>query len=156
MSKEILTRITIPAEPGKVWAALADFASYAAWNPFIDRIEGRCEVGALLRITLRKPSGKRYTFMATVTACEPQRLLMWQGTLAGMPWLFNGVHSFELRPLPGGSTELVHKEAFAGFLSSPVLASIRGDTERGFEAMNLALRDRVETTLGMEGGQQHA
>lgn len=155
MTKEILTQITIPAEPRKVWTALADFGSYAAWNPFIHRIEGRCEVGELLRITLRKPSGKLYAFMAILMACEPQRLLQWKGTLAGMPWLFNGVHSFELRPVSGGSTELVHKEAFAGLLSSPVLASIRGDTERGFEAMNLALRGRVETTLAMEGGQHH-
>lgn len=156
MTKEILTRITIPAEPRQVWAALADFASYPTWNPFIVRIEGRCELGARLRIALRQPSGKLYTFMPTVTACEPQRLLQWKGALAGMPWLFNGVHSFELRPVPGGSTELVHQEAFAGFLSSPVLASIRGDTERGFEAMNLALRGRVQASMAMAGGQHHA
>lgn len=156
MTKEILTRIAIPAQPGDVWTTLTDFAAYASWNPFIQRIEGRCEVGAPLRVTLRKPSGKLYTFTATVIACEPGRLLQWEGTLAGMPWLFSGVHSFELQAAPNGTTELVHKENFSGMLSSPVLAGIRADTERGFAAMNLALSGQVRTAALAESGPQHA
>jgi hypothetical protein len=92
MTKQITTKIIISAKQREVWTVLTDFDSYPAWNPFIYRIEGRCEVGALLRITLRKSSGKLYTFMATLTMYEPQRLLQWKGTLAGMAWLFNGVH----------------------------------------------------------------
>lgn len=145
MTKEILTRITIPAHARDVWATLTDFAAYAAWNPFIQHIEGRCEPGARLHITLRKPSGKLYSFIATVTACKPGQLLQWQGTVAGMPWLFSGVHSFELLAGPGGTTELVNKECFSGLLSSPVLAGIRTDTERGFTQMNIALSSRVRT-----------
>lgn len=155
MATEILTRITVPATPEAVWAVLADFASYVTWNPFIQRIDGLCELGAPLRITLRKPSGKLYVFKAIATACEPQRRLQWRGTLAGMSWLFHGVHSFELRPVTAGATELVHKEAFGGLLSSPVLAGIRDDTERGFEAMNLALRSRVEAALTLKEVQHH-
>lgn len=157
MKNEILTRITIPAQLTDVWAALADFSSYADWNPFIQRIEGRCEVGATLQITLRKPSsGKLYSFKATVTACDPGRLLQWEGALGGMRWLFCGVHSFELRAMSGGATELVHKENFTGVLSSSVFASIRADTERGFESMNQALSSTVQTAAIAKGGSSHA
>jgi hypothetical protein len=73
-----------------------------------------------------------------------------------MPWLFNGVHSFELQPLSDRSTKLIQKEVFGGLLSAPVLASIRGETERGFDAMNLALRGRVEANLAVKESQRHA
>ncbi len=155
MSKEILTQITIAAKPDDVWAVLSDFAAHADWNPFIRQIEGRCETGAPLRVTLCQPSGKLYVFKATLTACEPGRLLQWRGALAGMHWLFSGLHGFELRPAPDGATVLVHKESFAGLLAAPVLASIRNDTRRSFEAMNLALRDHVEAALALCEGPCH-
>jgi hypothetical protein len=156
MTKEIITNITIPAQPSDVWDTLMEFASYEDWNPFIQCIVGQCEVGAPLRITLRKPSGKLYTFMATVTACVPSRLLQWEGSLAGMPWLFSGVHSFELKAVPGGATEFVHKERFSGVLSSLVLAGIHNDTTRGFDLMNLALSDKVLATRRGAGELRHA
>jgi len=47
-------------------------------------------------------------------------------------------------------TELVHKEAFCGLLSSPILASMHGDTKRSFGAMNLALRNQVGAIATLE------
>ena len=147
MSLEISTRITISAGQREVWATLVDFAAYPAWNPFILRIEGPCELGARLRTTLRLPSGKTQSFTPTVTACEPERVFQWRGALAGMPWLFSGVHRFELHAAAPGVTELVHSESFGGLFASPILALIRKDTVRGFEAMNLALKERLEAHL---------
>lgn len=157
MKKEILTRITIPAQRQDVWEALTDFGSYADWNPFIQRIEGHCEVGTTLRITLRKPSsGKLYTFKATVTACVPGRLLQWEGSFGGMRWLFSGIHSFELKAMSGGATELVHKECFFGVLSSLVFSWISADTERGFESMNQALSRKVRVATSVQGDLNNA
>ena len=63
--------------------------------------------------------------------------------LGGMPHLFDGAHRFELQPIDDGArTRFVQSERFRGSCCrSSAGASSR--TLRGFEAMNLALAERV-------------
>jgi hypothetical protein len=77
--KELRTDIEIDATLDQVWAILTDFASYPAWNPFIQSIRGEPVVGSKLEIRIAPPDGKVMTFQPTVLNAEPNRELRWLG-----------------------------------------------------------------------------
>ncbi len=82
-------------------------------------------------------------FRPTVLACETNRELRWLGRL-GIPGLFEGEHSFTLEPIDTGRTRLIQREVFTGVLVPLFARSLDGGTKKGFEAMNLALKERAE------------
>lgn len=131
----------IPASPEEVWAVLADTSSHPDWNPFIRRFEGTLAVGERLVVTLGAPGRRGMTFRPTVLDAEPGRRLAWLGHL-GVRGLFDGLHSFDLRELTDGSTELVHSEEFSGLLVRALASTLKGTAE-GFAAMNDALAAEV-------------
>ncbi len=66
----------------------------------------------------------------------------WLGRLV-LPGLCDADHEFHLTPSPEGHARLVQRETFRGVLV-PLLTGMLEPTRRGFEAMNTALRQRVE------------
>jgi hypothetical protein len=141
---ELRAEIEVDADPDTVWAVLADFGTYPDWNPFIRSIEGDRSVGSELKVRLQPAGGRGITMKPKVTVSEPGRAFGWLGRLGGVPHLFDGAHRFELSPIDGGRrTRLVQSERFHGVLLPLVRRSILPPTLRGFEAMNLALADRV-------------
>jgi hypothetical protein len=141
-SRRINTSIEITAPPSAVWAVLTDFQRYAEWNPFIIEIGGERRVGGRLRVRLRPPGGPASTFAPTVLAFDPERELRWIGH-AFAPGLFDGEHAFRLESADGGSTRFVQSESFSGLLV-PLLSGMLPNVQRGFEAMNAALKGRAE------------
>ena len=139
--RRIETAIDIAAPPEAVWGVLVDFAAYPDWNPFIRRLQGEARVGARLEVTVQPPGGKPMTFKPTVLAAEPARELRWLGRVL-MPGLFDGEHGFRLEATAGGC-RLHHGETFGGILV-PLFGKMLDDTERGFAALNAALKERVE------------
>jgi hypothetical protein len=137
----VRTSVEIDAPPDAVWRVLVDFASYPAWNPFIRRIEGELRVGARLRATVQPPGHKPMTFRPMVRVADPSRELRWLGRVL-LPGLFDGEHAFVLEP-GGGGCRVRHEETFRGFLVS-AFAAMLDDTAKGFEAVNAALKRRVE------------
>ncbi len=73
---------------------------------------------------------------------QPTRELRWLGRLL-VPGLFDGEHSFQLEPLPGGRTHFVQRERFSGILVRP-LGRTLAKTRLGFEQMNSALKSEAE------------
>jgi len=112
--RTIETTIDIHATPEVVWQTLADFDSYTEWNPFLTEAAGSATVGERLE---------------------------WLGRL-GLRGLFDGRHEFRLEGTEDGRTRLSQRERFSGLLVGLLLDE--GAIERGFEAMNEALRQRVE------------
>ena len=142
MVRTISHTIEIDAPPETVWRELADTGSYGDWNPFVRRLDGELEEGARLEVEIQPPEGRAMTFKPTVIAAKPGRELRWLGHLL-MRGLFDGEHSFELEPLTGGRTRFTQSERFSGLLVRPLGGGL-GKTERGFEAMNRALKARAE------------
>lgn len=141
--REVVTEVAIDAPPTAVWAALADPEGHAGWNPFLVAMRGELVEGARLANTMRPAGGGEMTFRPTVLKVVPGRELRWLGRLV-LPRIFDGEHYFLLREHEGG-TRLVHGETFRGvalwFLD---VTRFRAD----FEAMNAALKARVETAAG--------
>jgi hypothetical protein len=141
--KELRTEIAIGASPEAVWAILTNFAAFPQWNPFIREASGEQKVGGKLRIHIVPPGGKGMVFTPTLLAFETNRELRWLGRL-GVPGLFDGEHGFTLEPIDGGQTKLTQREVFTGVLVPLFARSLDDGTRKGFEAMNLALKERAE------------
>jgi hypothetical protein len=140
---ELRAEIEIDADPDSVWAVLMDFETYPEWNPFIQPIEGGRVVGATLRLRIQPPDSRGMALTPHVTEVEPGRAFGWLGSL-GIRHIFDGAHRFQLEPIDGGRrTRFVQSERFRGILLPFVRRSVLPPTLRGFEAMNLALADRV-------------
>ena len=125
-----------------VWRVLSDGQQYADWNPFITVVSGDLAPGSrpTLRIT---PPGKRgSTFRPRILHASAEEGLRWLGRLI-LPGLCDADHEFRLTSSTDGRTQLVQRETFRGVLV-PLLAGMLEPTRQGFEAMNSALRQRVE------------
>jgi hypothetical protein len=142
MVRSISHTIEIDAAPEAVWSELADTGAYPGWNPFVRRLEGQLGQGERLEVEIEPPGGRAMTFKPTVLEATPGRELRWLGRFL-VRGLFDGEHSFEIEPLGPGRSRLTQAERFSGLLVRPFAGTLE-KTERGFEAMNCALKARVE------------
>ena len=149
--KELHSQIEIEAPAERVWLVLTDFAAYPDWNPFIRRVSGRPEVDEQLVVRMRPSGTKGMTFRPTVLKAEPNRQLRWLGHLL-VPGLFDGEHIFEIEELDEDRVLFTQREIFRGLLVPLLARSLDRDTQRGFEEMNRALRERAETANQVESG----
>lgn len=138
------TEITVQGTPARLWSVLTDFATYPEWNPFIREASGEAKPGARLTVRIHPPGGRPMTFRPTVLAAVPGRELRWRGHL-WRPGLFDGEHVFRIEPLGGDRTRFGQSERFSGILARLLAGTLYERTRRGFEAMNRALKERVET-----------
>jgi hypothetical protein len=141
---ELSTEIEIDSTPERVWSILVDFPSYPRWNPFIRYIQGTTEAGKRLEVRIQRSGGKGMTFRPTVLAAERPRELRWLGHLL-FPGLFDGEHRFVIEPLSAGKVRFQQSERFSGLLVPLFRSSLDRDTRRGFDEMNVALKQRAES-----------
>jgi hypothetical protein len=139
---EIHTEIDINAHAEKVWQILQDFTNYPQWNPFIKSAEGNVREGEFLKVQIQPPGRSAMTFQPKVLKAEANRELRWKGKLL-FPGLFDGEHSFVLKSISPQKTKFIHSEKFTGILV-PLFKSVLKDSQKGFELMNEALKNRAE------------
>ena len=141
--KTIHTEIEINAPAEKVWGVLTDFAAFPSWNPFVRRIVGVPAVGEHLNIFVQPQGSKGMGFTPAVLASTPNQELRWLGHLL-LPGIFDGEHIFRIEALDANRVRFVQEEHFRGFLVPLFARSLEGGSRAGFEAMNQALKLRVE------------
>lgn len=147
---EITTSIDIDAPPDRVWDALLDFPAYIDWNPFIRKISGFARAGERLTVHILPPGGKGMTFHPRVLRSDPRTEFRWLGHMI-VPGIFDGEHFFRVEPLAEGQrSRFVHGERFTGLLVPLLRRRLDEDTRFGFEAMNRALKSRVEERAAKE------
>ena len=142
MARELITSIEVDAPVEQVWSVVTDTAAYPEWNPFIRSIEGDLVPGSRLEVRLHPPGGRAVTMRPVVTRVERNRELCWLGRLL-VRGVFDGEHRFQVEPLEGNRSRFLQTETFHGLLV-PLTGGILAKTERGFEAMNAALKSRAE------------
>jgi hypothetical protein len=62
-----------------------------------------------------------------------------------VPGLFDGEHIFEIEELERDRVLFIQREVFKGLLVPLLARSLDRDTQRGFEEMNRAVREKAET-----------
>jgi hypothetical protein len=138
------TSIEIHASADRVWSILTDFAAYPAWNPFIRSIQGAQVSGATLNVTLRPAGGAAMSFKPRVLSLVSGKEIRWKGQVL-FPGVFDGEHYLQIDEANVGTVQFTQGEVFSGILV-PLLfrGRLRTGTERGFQAMNQALKLRAE------------
>jgi hypothetical protein len=143
--REIRSETTINGPVERVWETLTDLDSFSTWNPFVQRASGNVSEGEKLNVYLKAPGGMGMTFKPQVVKAAPNSEFRWLVNLL-MPGIFDGEHIFELEPAGDDGCRFVQREEFRGVLVPLMLAMVGKSTERGFLAMNQALKSRVEGT----------
>ncbi len=141
--RRLETECEIAAPAEKIWRLLMDFENYPDWNPFVRSIEGEAKPGAPLKVFLKPGGGAGMTLKPKVVECVPDARFSWLGNLL-VEGLFDGKHEFLIEPLNEGRVRFVQRESFSGILVPLIWALIKTSTQRGFEEMNAALKERAE------------
>jgi hypothetical protein len=143
MAKEIYTEIEIHAPARKVWDVLVNFDHYADWNPFIQNISGQLSEGSQLHVTIQPVGGKPMNFKPIVKRIQQHQELRWLGRFL-VPGLFDGEHYFRIEEVSEEKVRFIQGEQFRGILVPLLWGSIGSGTEKGFQAMNEALKKKTE------------
>ena len=138
--KTVSATTQIDAPPMAVWAVLTDLGRYPEWNPALPRgVRRRSPWGSgSPSAPSSRANGRLMTVKAKIVAADPGAELRW---VSNLPGIMSGEHSFVLTPLNGG-TRLAQTEIYGGLLAATVSVP---RTETIFQAMNDALKQRVET-----------
>lgn len=139
--KELRTEIEIQASPEKVWQVLTALDKYPEWNPFIVHAIGSANVGDTVDLDFQ-PDSKGMKLHCTVIRANPPMELCWKYHVI-LPFVFTGEHSFTIQP-SGDRVRFIDREIFNGLLLPFQARDIDTNTKHGFEAMDQALKARVE------------
>lgn len=137
--KEIKTSIEISATPEEVWTGLTDFQAYENWNPFLKSVEGEFIVGEKVKINA---GGMK--FKPKVLVYEENEEVRWKGKFL-FKGLFDGEHIFKIIDNKDGTVTFRQDEIFSGILVGLFSKKLDRETKPGFEAMNLKLKEIVES-----------
>lgn len=163
----IVTEIDLQTSAARVWAALTDFASYRAWNPVIESIDGNPTEGAQLRVKLRQEALRQpaagalgalkglafrgwcalhgMRLSVQVTKLLPGRELRWVGALP-IRGTFRGEHYFKVTERGDGGVRFTQGEQYAGLFEPAFREVMEAVNRHAMNAVNQALKDYVEAT----------
>ena len=143
MAQQVSTTIEIDAPPERVWAVLADLASYPQWHPVFLSVTGQLAAGSTLTITTTHPtSGRAMTANVKVRTAEPGTELRWVSKLLG---LTISERRFLLSPAAGG-TSLVQDGTYRGLGGGRGRGTVKtvSRIQDAFAAINQAIKERAE------------
>jgi hypothetical protein len=136
-----MTEIEAPAE--HVWQILTDFARYPEWNPFIRRIDGEPVRRAPLNLLIQPDGARARRFRPRIVTFRPPKELRWRAR-ARLPGLFQGEHRFVVEHLGPERSRLIHEQRVRGLVVPFLRAHLEAPVRRGFDAMNVALKQLAE------------
>ncbi len=139
--KEVHTEIEIDAPPNLVWGVFTDLSRFKEWNPFIKEAEGELKTGNQLRMVLQPPGGRSMEFHPKVLSVVQPREIAWQGHIPG---IFTGEHHFSLELIGENRTRFKQSSKFTGLATRLVGNEFVEGGRKGFEAMEQAMKQRVE------------
>jgi hypothetical protein len=140
--KENRNEIEIQATAEQVWQVMTDLEKYAEWNPLLYHGEGKVELGEIVTVAARTAT-KDMTFVCKVVTVDPLREFAWKFHVIH-PFLFRGVHIFQIEPIDEHRVRFIDREQFEGPL---LLMQAKDLTTNGLDAMvdmGEALKKRLE------------
>jgi hypothetical protein len=146
---QIQTVIDIDACAADIWQVLVDFDAYPDWNPMLGKVKTRLEEGAQVRLEVLRDQGKPLTLTANITSLIDSEEVFWRG---GNALVISGEHYFRIEELDKQHSRLHHGENFKGLLI-PLLRPTLRKAFALYEAMNVALKQRVEQRHGIAAGE---
>lgn len=142
----IESSIEIYASAQRVWDCLMDFNQYPKWNPMIPKIVGQAKTGELLTVRLTPPGLASSNYVLTVLTVTPCLEFRWLGHKF-FPGMMDGNHAFLIKSLSSQHVLLTQSESFKGLMVPFLAFFLKNNIHKGFEQMNRALKQRVESTV---------
>jgi hypothetical protein len=139
-----MTSIEIGATPQKIWQILTNFEKISDWNPFISNVEGDLKSGNKLSISLQLPESINIKYRPYVQKAEPYNEIRCLSSLL-FPGILDSEYTLALMPIDDKRTFLLQIENFKGILLPIIWAEIETKLKSGFQNMNQALKQKVET-----------
>jgi len=141
--RKVHTRIDIDAPAHKVWELITDLDNYAEWNPFVVMGKGPIRLGEKITVRAQPDGVPGKTFHPVITRFVPEKELRWLGHYL-VPGLVSGEHIHILESLGENRTRYIHDDEFSGLLVPVVWTRLEVVTRKGFEKMNMALKEKAE------------
>jgi hypothetical protein len=143
-NREVLTETVIGASDERVWAILADFDSYAEWNPST-RISGNLTVGEVLALRMQQQGQPPVEYAITLLKVDENRELRWVGK-TGIDGLFDVERWFVIERMGEDQVRFTQGEKFRGLLTPLAPESLYSDVEKNFENFNQVLKEKAEAS----------
>jgi hypothetical protein len=137
------TEININAKPERIWSILIDFENYQNWNPFIKYVKGNVIVGNRIEIFIKPHNSNGMKFKPEILVNDKEKEIKWIGRFL-IPGLFDGEHSLKLISNENDTTTFIQSEEFSGILVPLLKNSLLTNTKKGFENMNIKLKELSE------------
>jgi len=135
-------RIGVQAPAAVIWEIVHDLSRWSEWNPTYPQAAGQIRIGDTLDLTLALPGQPPQQIRPKVLEWVPGEQLHWELSLMG--GMIKTLRYIEIEPLADESCVVDNGELFRGFMG-PSLGRRMGRTiQRGFKAMNEALKERAE------------
>lgn len=137
-------RVSIAADPERVWTLLTDAARFPSWNTAVTSIEGEIALGQ--RLTVRVPLAPGRAFRPRVIAFQPPAAgsgatMVWSD---GMAPMFKGTRTFTLQP-DGDGTVFTMVEEFKGVML-PMIKGSLPDFRPAFDEYAACLKRAAEAS----------
>ncbi|MBL4668089.1 MAG: SRPBCC domain-containing protein [Flavobacteriales bacterium] len=141
--KEINTEIIISSTPNEVWETLMDLDNWPKWNPIVNNIYGKLDVGGELSITMADSKGnasKKYK--AIVIELEKNKKFSFSAIMIAK-FMFSADRIIELKETEEG-TLFTQREIYKGIMVSMFWGKLCTDAVKMLNSMNQALKKEVE------------
>jgi hypothetical protein len=135
-------RIGVQAPPEVIWEIVHDLSRWAEWNPTYTAAAGHIRIGETLSLTLALPGQPPQEIRPKVLEWVPNEQLHWQ--LSMMGGLIKTLRYIEIESLGPANCVVDNGELFGGFMGPSLGKRVGRTVQRGFRAMNEALKARAE------------
>jgi hypothetical protein len=141
--REINSEIQILSKPAEVWRILMDLPTWSNWNPIVQKIGGKLEVGSRLSITMSDAKGNAgRSYKSTITAIEENKRFSFIAIMMAKI-LFSANRIIELADSQGG-TLFIQREIYTGFMVPLFWKKLNTEALTMLNFMNAALKKEVE------------
>lgn len=147
---KIEQRVGIQAPNDVIWDLVYDLSTWKDWNPLYVEAAGEVRIGQVLTLKMTLPDDEPMVIKPTVLEWVPREQLHWRLKMAA--GLVSTTRYIEIEALNDTSCIVANGEIFGGLLGPSVAKRMGRKVWRGFEAMNLALKDAAETRWREQGG----
>lgn len=142
--RELKTEIQISSNPDKVWEIITDLPGWSKWNPIVNKMEGKLEVGAALFITMCDDKGNdSKSYKAIITAIDEKKRFSFIGIMMAK-FMFSAERIIELEDSQGG-TLFIQREIYTGLMVPLFWKKLNEQASSMLNSMNEALKNKAES-----------
>ena len=143
-------RIGIQAPAEVIWEIVHDLGRWHEWNPTYPQAAGQVRIGEEIAVTLALPGQPAQELKPRILDWVPNEQLHWE--LRMMGGMIKTMRYIEIESVGEENSVVDNGELFRG-LMGPSLGKRMGRTvQRGFKAMNEALKERAEAMWAEQKG----